>query len=78
MNLQRSLVACAAALAASMSVSYAGPCSHEIDRLQTAINAKLGAKAVAGSSARESTAARHIVSRRQGAALTVWAFRVRA
>jgi|SoiMethySBSTD1v2_1073268.scaffolds.fasta_scaffold2654865_2 hypothetical protein len=58
MNLQRSLVACAAALAASMSVSYAGPCSHEIDRLQTAINAKLGAKAVAGPSARESTAAR--------------------
>ena len=57
MSLQRFPVACAAALAASMSASYAGPCSHEIDRVQAAIDAKLGAKAVAGPSARESTAA---------------------
>ena len=40
-----------------MSTSYAGPCSHEIDSVQAAIDAKLGAKAVAGPSARESTAA---------------------
>ena len=57
MRLQRFLVACAAALAASMSASYAGPCSHEIDRVQAEIDAKLGAKAAAGPAARESTAA---------------------
>ena len=57
MSLQRSLVVCAAALAASMSASYAGPCSHEIDRVVAEINAKLEAKAAAGPSARESTAA---------------------
>ena len=57
MSIQRFLVACAAALAASMSASYAGPCSQEIDRVQTEIDAKLGAKAAAGPSARESTAA---------------------
>ena len=57
MSLQRFLVACAAALAASMSASYAGPCSHAIDRLQADIDAKLEAKAAAGASARESTAA---------------------
>ena len=54
---QRSLVVCAAALAASMSAGYAGPCSHEIDRVVAEINAKLEAKAAAGPSARESTAA---------------------
>ena len=57
MSLQRSLVVCAAALAASMSAGYAGPCSHEIDRVVAEINAKLEAKAAAGPSARESTAA---------------------
>ena len=57
MSLQRSLVVCAAALAASMSAGYAGPCSHEIDRVQAEIDAKLEAKAAAGPSARESTAA---------------------
>ena len=57
MSLQRSLVVCAAALAASMSAGYAGPCSHEIDRVVAEINAKLEAKAASGPSARESTAA---------------------
>ena len=57
MSIQRFLVACAAALAASMSASYAGPCSHEIDRVQAEIDAKLEAKTAAGPSARESTAA---------------------
>ena len=57
MGLKRFLVACAAVLAASVSASYAGPCSHEIDRVQAAIDAKLEAKAAAGPSARESTAA---------------------
>jgi hypothetical protein len=57
MSIQRFLVACAAALAASMPASYAGPCSPEIDRVQAAIDARLEAKAAAGPSARESTAA---------------------
>jgi hypothetical protein len=57
MSLQRFPLACAAALAASMSASYAGPCSHEIDRVQAEIDARLGAKAAAGPAARESTAA---------------------
>ena len=53
MSLQRFLVACTAVLAASTSASYAGPCSHEIDRVVAEINAK----AAAGPSARESTSA---------------------
>jgi len=50
-------VACAAALAASVSAGYAGPCSKDIHRVQAQIDAKLEAKAKAGPSARESTAA---------------------
>ena len=57
MRIRRLVVACTAALAASTSASYAGPCSHEIDRVVAEINAKLGAKAAAGPSARESTSA---------------------
>src|SRR5262245_34811725 len=57
MSIQRLLVACAAALAASMSAGYAGPCSHEIDRVQAQIDARLNAAAAAGPAARESTAA---------------------
>src|SRR5262245_38355769 len=57
MNIQRLLVVGAAALAASTSASYAGPCSHEIDRVQAEIDAKLNATAGTGAFARESTAA---------------------
>jgi len=57
MSIERLVVACAAVLAASMSASYAGPCSHEIDRVQVAIDARLNANAAAGPAARESTAA---------------------
>jgi hypothetical protein len=57
MSIQRLLVVSAAALAAAMSASYAGPCSHEIDRVQAQLDARLEAKADAGPSARESTAA---------------------
>jgi len=57
MPIGRTLVLCASALAASMSVSYAGPCSQQIDRLQAEMDAKLGALAAAGPSARETTAA---------------------
>jgi hypothetical protein len=47
----------AIALAASMSVSYAGPCSDKIDQMQARIDAKLEAKAAAGPTAREGTRA---------------------
>ena len=57
MSIQRLPVACAVALAASMSAAYAGPCAHEIDRMQAAIDARLEAKAAAGPAGRESTAA---------------------
>ena len=57
MSIQRLTLACAAALAASMSASYAGPCAHEIDRMQAQVDARLEAKAAAGPAARESTAA---------------------
>ena len=53
----RTLVLCGVALAASISGSYAGPCSQEIDRLRSEIDAKLGALAAAGPSTRESTTA---------------------
>ena len=53
----RTLMLGAAALAASMSASYAGPCSKEIDRVQAEIDASLAANAAAGPTATESTAA---------------------
>jgi GTP cyclohydrolase FolE2 len=57
MLIRQSLMVCAAALVVSISVSYAGPCSQEIDRLQAEIDAKLNSNAAAGSFAPESTAA---------------------
>jgi len=57
MSIQRLLVAWAAVLIASTSASYAGPCAHEIDRVQAQVDARLEAKAAAGPTARESTAA---------------------
>jgi hypothetical protein len=47
----------AIAFAASMSASYAGPCSEKIDNMMTRINAKLEAKAAAGPTAREGNVA---------------------
>ena len=47
----------AAAFLASMSMSYAGPCSGEIDRTQARLDARLDAAAAAGPSAPESGAA---------------------
>ena len=38
----------ATALALSIATSHAGPCSHEIDRMQARIDSKLEAKAAAG------------------------------
>ena len=57
MTIGRTMVLCAFALAASMSTSYAGPCSQGIDRMRAKIDAKLGALAGAGPSAKETTAA---------------------
>jgi hypothetical protein len=48
MRIRRSAVACAAALAALISASYAGPCSDDIGRMQAKIDAVLEAKAAAG------------------------------
>jgi hypothetical protein len=57
MNIQRSTFVCAAALAASISTSYAGPCSPKIARVDQVIDARIHAKASAGATAPESTAA---------------------
>src|SRR5262245_27389877 len=57
MSIRRLPLACAVALAASMSASYAGPCSHAIDLMQVKIDTRPNATAAAGPAARESTAA---------------------
>jgi hypothetical protein len=46
-----------AALLASVSTSYAGPCSADIDALQRRIDANLEAKAAAGPTGKEGAAA---------------------
>jgi hypothetical protein len=57
MILRRLLVLSAVALAMSPVAGYAGPCSQDIDLMQSRVDARLEAKAAAGPSARESTAA---------------------
>ena len=57
MILRRFPVLSAVALAISPATGYASPCSHDIDLMQSRIDARLEAKAAAGPSARESTAA---------------------
>ena len=57
MNIQRSTLACAAALAASMSAAYASPCSPEVTQIQNLIDARIHVKAGAAT-APESTAAK--------------------
>jgi hypothetical protein len=57
MVIHRLMVLSAAAVAVLTSNSFAGPCSLEIDRLQTRIQAMLGAEAAVGPSERESTSA---------------------
>ena len=48
MRIRRLAVACAAALAASMSASYAGPCSNDISSMRVKIDDYLHAKSAAG------------------------------
>jgi hypothetical protein len=55
MVIHRSLVLSAVAVAALTSSSFAGPCSLEIDRVQTRIQTTLAAKAAGGPSEKEST-----------------------
>lgn len=57
MTVRRLLVLSAATLVASTTAVYAGPCSHEIDRVQARVDAKLEAAARTGPSAPESSAA---------------------
>jgi hypothetical protein len=45
MTVRRIPVLCTAAVAASISASHAGPCSHEIDRLRNEIDTRLVALA---------------------------------
>ena len=53
----RLFVFSAIAFAASISTSYAGPCSEEIGNMMARIDAKLEAKAAAGPTAREGVGA---------------------
>lgn len=53
----RLLVFGAIAFAASLSASYAGPCSDDIANMQARIDAKLETKAAAGPTAREGVSA---------------------
>ncbi len=57
MTIRPMLVVSAAALATSTITGYAGACSHDIDRMQARIDAKLEALAAAGPVARESAGA---------------------
>src|SRR5229473_1393030 len=57
MAIQRMMMLSAAALVASTTAVYAGPCSNEIDRVQARVDAKLEATARTGPSAPESSAA---------------------
>jgi hypothetical protein len=58
MTVLRLIAASAITLATSMSASYAGPCSEQIDRTQAKFDAKLRASAAGAPSAPESPAAR--------------------
>jgi hypothetical protein len=57
MSIRRALVICVIVFAAWGSAANAGPCAQGINRLQAQFDSKLEANAVAGPSARESTAA---------------------
>jgi hypothetical protein len=60
MTASRLLVFGAIAFGASLSASYAGPCSDEIDNMQTRIDAKVEAMAAAGPTARQGGASTHV------------------
>jgi hypothetical protein len=49
MSIRRLVLACAAAFAALMSASYAGPCSQGIDRVHVTRTSKVGETSCGGS-----------------------------
>ncbi len=57
MRIQRLCIPVTAAITFSIVPSFAGPCSSEIDRLQSGVDALIAATAVGGPAGRESTAA---------------------
>ena len=60
MTAPRLLVFGAIAFIASISASYAGPCTDDIDKMQSRIDAKLQAKAAAGPTGRQVGASTHV------------------
>jgi hypothetical protein len=54
MIIRRLLVLSVSALVTSTVAGYAGPCSHDIDLMQSHVDARLEAKAATGPGARES------------------------
>ena len=60
MTTSRLLVFGAIAFAASISASYAGPCSDDISKMQAAIDAKAHAMAAAGPTGRQTGASTHV------------------
>ena len=60
MTAPRLLVFGAMALIASVSASYAGPCTSDIGEMQARIDAKLRAKAAAGPTGRQAGASTHV------------------
>jgi hypothetical protein len=60
MTAPRLLVFGAIALIASVSASYAGPCTSDIGEMQARIDAKLRAKAAAGPTGRQAGASTHV------------------
>src|SRR5260370_39127892 len=57
MRIQRLCIPVTAAITFSIVPSFAGPCSSEIDRLQSGVDALIAATAVGGPAGRESKAA---------------------
>jgi hypothetical protein len=57
MTIRRLVVLNVVVFSVSTSACYAGPCSHEIDRMQARIDARLEAKAATGPGATESAGA---------------------
>ena len=60
MTAPRLLIFGAIALIASISASYAGPCTDDIGKMQARIDAKLQAKATAGPTGRQVGASTHV------------------
>ena len=60
MTAPRLLVFGAIAFIASVSASYAGPCTDDIDKMQARIDAKLEAKAAVGPTGRQVGASTHV------------------